>query len=275
MSKHSDLFGARMKEYESRETDRRFLPFIPVYARIDGRSFSKFTKMAYKPFDASITNAMQDATRELVKQTGALIGYVQSDEISLVWETTEQGEQMFFDGKVQKMASVLSGIATSAFIRALTKDEAWNAKNPNWLDKMPHFDARVVQMPNRVEATNMFVWREMDARKNAISMIASSMFSHKSLHGKSGGDKIKMMADKGVALDSYPDSLLRGAFMRRVVREVEIDEAQRLAIPAKSRPEAGTMVTRGSVDVLAMPRFTTVLNRVEVIFEGADPRIEE
>ena len=271
----NDSFGNRMKDYESRETSRRFLPFIPIYARVDGRSFSKFTKLADKPFDHSIVNAMQAASRELVSQTGALLCYTQSDEMSLVWETTEQGEQMFFDGKVQKMASVLSGIATSAFIRALDRDEVWNAKNTFWLERMPHFDARVVQMPNRVEATNMFVWREMDARKNAISMIASSMFSHKSLHGKSGGDKIKMMEEKGVALDSYPDSLLRGAFMRRVVCEVVLDEAQRLAIPAKSRPAAGTMVTRGSVDVIPMPRFTTVLNRVEVIFEGAEPRVEE
>ena len=36
----SDNFGDRMKAYERQETARRFMPGIPVYARIDGRSFT-------------------------------------------------------------------------------------------------------------------------------------------------------------------------------------------------------------------------------------------
>ena len=34
--------GDRMKMYERQEAGRRFLPLLPVYARIDGRSFSLF-----------------------------------------------------------------------------------------------------------------------------------------------------------------------------------------------------------------------------------------
>ena len=33
-----------MKQYEMIETARLFIPMLPVYARIDGRSFSRFTK---------------------------------------------------------------------------------------------------------------------------------------------------------------------------------------------------------------------------------------
>lgn len=278
MSKN-DEFGARMKEYEARETARRFLPFIPVYARIDGRSFSKFTKGADKPFDASITAAMQAATCALVEQTHAKIGYVQSDEISLVWETTEPDEGMFFDGKVQKMCSVLAGIATAAFIRQLVNDPVWNAKNPTWLAKLPHFDARVIQLPSRTEAANMFLWREADARKNAITMVASSMFSHKALHGVSGRDKLKMIAEKsgetGINFEDYPVSLRRGSFMRRVTKMVELSEGIRLKIPEKNRPLAGSLVERSQVEVLDVPAFNTVTNRTEFIFNGMDPVVSD
>lgn len=270
----NDEFGARMKEYEARETARKFLPFIPVYARIDGRSFSKFTRMADKPFDASITNAMQAATRALIEETHAKIGYVQSDEISLVWETTEPNEGMFFDGKTQKICSVLSGIATAAFICALVNDKDWNEKNPKWLDKRPHFDARVMQLPNRTEATNMFLWREMDARKNAISMVASSMFSHKTLQGKSGLEKLTMIREAGQDFDAFPAALRRGAFVRRVTKTVPLDEAIRQRIPEGKRPPEGELVMRNSIEVIEMPSFNMVKNRNEVIFEAADPITE-
>lgn len=271
-----DALGERLKGYEARETERKFLPYLPVYARIDGRSFSKFTKMAKKPFDHSITTAMQAATRELIAQTHAKIGYVQSDEISLVWETTSPDEGMFFDGKVQKICSVISGIATAAFIRALIKDPEWMLRNPDWLEKMPHFDARVIQLPTRTEAANMFVWREMDARKNAISMVAHSMFSHKSLQGKSGKEKLEMInAADGMKFEDYSPVLRRGAFMRRVSQETVMPETIRMAIPEKNRPEAGSMMMRSSIQVIDMPVFTRVLNRNEVIFEGANPIVEE
>jgi tRNA(His) 5'-end guanylyltransferase len=61
-----DSFGDRMKGYEAHETSRRFLPGLPVYARIDGRSFSKFTKGMRRPFDERMTHAMVKATRHLV-----------------------------------------------------------------------------------------------------------------------------------------------------------------------------------------------------------------
>lgn len=270
-----DELGHRMKEYEARETAQSFMPYLPVYARIDGRGFSKFTRDAAKPFDASIYGAMLAATVALVRDTKAKIGYFQSDEISLVWETQGPNEEMFFKGKKQKMCSVLAGLATSAFIRALLDDQDWNAKARNWIDRLPHFDARVLQLPNRTEATNMFVWRESDARKNAISMVARAHCSHKSLQGKSGREMIAMLADKGVDFESYDEKYRRGTFVRRVTTEVAIAEQERMSIPEKHRPEEGTLVTRTMVTPLVYPAFNTVANRNDVIFEGAQPMLAD
>ena len=114
----SDDFGDRMKALEAFETERRFLPGLPIYARLDGRSFSRFTSGFQKPFDTRMTETMTDTTKILVEQTNATIGYTQSDEISLVWIPTENGDT-WFDRKIAKMTSVLAGMATAAFIKSM------------------------------------------------------------------------------------------------------------------------------------------------------------
>lgn len=77
--------GDRMKAYENVETGRRFTPLLPVYARIDGRSFHAFTHGMDRPFDDKLISVMRETTRRLVEETDALVGYTQSDEISLLW----------------------------------------------------------------------------------------------------------------------------------------------------------------------------------------------
>lgn len=46
-----DSFGDRMKLYEGLEAQRKFMPGLPVVARLDGRGFSRFTKGMDRPFD--------------------------------------------------------------------------------------------------------------------------------------------------------------------------------------------------------------------------------
>jgi tRNA(His) 5'-end guanylyltransferase len=97
--------GDRIKHYEKMETAEKFMPMLPIVARLDGRSFSKFTKSMTKPFDIDMTAIMQEVTKYLVKETGADIGYTQSDEITLVFWQRDYGSDVFFAGKKQKMVS--------------------------------------------------------------------------------------------------------------------------------------------------------------------------
>lgn len=62
---NNDDLGDRMKFLEGFETARRFLPGLPLYARIDGRGFSKFTKNMARPFDEQMVRAMVDTTKIL------------------------------------------------------------------------------------------------------------------------------------------------------------------------------------------------------------------
>jgi tRNA(His) guanylyltransferase len=266
----SDDLGDRMKQYEAQETERRFLPGLPIYARIDGRGFSKFTKGMERPYDPRMSAAMIDTTRVLVENTHATIGYVQSDEISLVWIPTANGHG-WFDGKTMKMASVLAGLATAAFIRAILL-EFGNTYGLPLLEKLPHFDARVISMPNKTEAANMLLWRNLDCSKNSITMAAGHYYSHKELQGKTSTDKHEMLFEKGVNWSTdYPYFFKRGTFVRRRHVERTLTEKEVSLIPEKHRPGLHETVIRTRVEEYDLPPLNKVENLVDILFFDAHP----
>lgn len=269
MSGDKDEFGDRMKAYEAAETSRAFDPSMPIYARIDGRSFSKFTRNMRRPFDGRMTTAMVATTKHLVQETHARIGYTQSDEISLVWACDAPEGEPLFGGKVFKLTSVLSGIATAAFNLSLPHAFGYC---PELAEQLPHFDCRVFQLPSKVEAANAFLWRAMDARKNSVSMAARAHFSAKQLHGKDQRAMRAMMAEKGTDFETaYPPRFKWGTWVRRVTYQRAFTAEELERIPEKHRPTPDTLVTRSEVREIDMPEFHKVRNRVEVIFEGQEP----
>src|SRR3990167_918493 len=256
----TDDFGGRMKAYEAVETERRLLATLPVYARIDGRSFSRFTRGMAKPFDDRLLSAMIETTKHLVQHTHARIGYTQSDEISLVWQADGDGSDIFFSGKVQKMVSVLASLTAAKFATVCPEGFA---------ERLPHFDCRVFQLPTREEAANAFLWRAMDARKNGISMIAQSRFSARQLHGKDQKAMLAMLKEIGVSVTEFPLAGRRGTFLQRRVVTRMLTPAELANIPEKHRPT--DPVERTVVEAIDMPEFNKVTNRVDVIFYGERP----
>ena len=85
MSKDTkDSFGDRMKMYEGIEASRILMPGLPICVRLDGRAFHTFTRGLNRPYDERLSRMMIETTKRLVEDTHALIGYTQSDEISLI-----------------------------------------------------------------------------------------------------------------------------------------------------------------------------------------------
>lgn len=148
-----DDFGDRMKAYEGAEANRRLDPTLPMVARLDGRVFSKFTRGFVKPFDDTLTRAMDQATKALVDETHANIGYTQSDEITLIWDAVEETGQRFFDDRIQKLCSVLASKCTIEFAFAMM--EQLNARGDYRVQvRKPHFDCRIWNVPTQGEAVN-------------------------------------------------------------------------------------------------------------------------
>lgn len=117
-----DDLGDRMKsQFENRT--RYYLPRRTyTIVRVDGLSFHNFTREMERPFDTGLMEDMDRTGPALCTGViGCVLGYVQSDEISLVLtDFTSQGAEAWFDGNLQKIASVSAGIATCAFNQART-----------------------------------------------------------------------------------------------------------------------------------------------------------
>lgn len=266
MKKEKDQFGNRMKSYESQTTKERLIPLLPVMARLDGKGFSKFTKGLKKPYDERLSKLMIETTKYLVKETNANCGYTQSDEITLTWFNPDPKSQSYFNGKVFKIVTELSAMCSVFF----------NEKLPEYLPekvgKRPRFDARVWNVPNLEEATNVFLWREFDATKNSISMAAQSVYSHNKLNGKNGSEKQEMLFKKGINWNNYPSFFKRGVYVQRKIRsgKLTFEELEKLPLKHNARTNPEFVVERKFVEELDLPPLTKITNKVDVIIFGKD-----
>ena len=207
-----DSLGDRMKAYEFIETEKRFRPNSILYIRLDGRSFSKFTKGLERPYDVRLSRLMQETTAYLVDEYNATIGYTQSDEISLIL-INDYESPVEFNAKIQKLVSSLAASCTAYFnvnLHRLIPEKFGKGM-------LPRFDCRIFEVPNESEATNAILWREKDAIKNSVSMLAQHHFSHKELQKKKS-DVMKDMlkTQKNVIWDDEPKFFKSGSFLKRV-----------------------------------------------------------
>lgn len=263
-----DALGDRMKMYEQMEAGRRFLPYLPVVARLDGKNFSNFTKGMRRPYDEAMTESMQWLTKAMVEETNACCGYTQSDEITLAWYSADPKSQIYFDARITKMTSVLAATASVQFNRIIAFK-----LSPQYQTKYPVFDCRVWQMPTLEEAVNVFQWREFDATKNSISMAAQHFFSHKELHKKHTGEMQEMLFQKGVNWNDYPPYFKRGSYYQRRAITTKFTAEELATLPPLHDAHKNPDLTfeRHQVRRIEMPPLASVQNRVQVIFQGEEP----
>lgn len=219
-----DKLGARMKsQYEHRT---RYLLPRRTYTliRLDGKAFHTFTKGFKRPFDTDLVNLMNRAAQYLCENIqGVKAAYVQSDEISLLLTDFEKPHtDAYFDGNIQKIASISASIATLGFNAAMTnlitsaslfegfKECKDKLTNKDGTVKSALFDSRVFTIPDKQEVFNYFVWRQQDSTKNSIQMVAQSLYSHKELHGKNGSEQQEMIFQKGQNWNDLDAGLKRG-----------------------------------------------------------------
>ena len=258
--------GDRMKWYEKRY-ESKVMPMFPILCRIDGCSFSRFTKGLERPYDGRLSNLMVAVTKFLVDKTNARCGYTQSDEISLVWLTKDPKSEIFFGGKLTKMISVVGSLATACFNKMLLDFL------PEKADQMPVFDNRVWEVPTYSEATNYFVWREQDATRNSISIATRYYYSHSECYGKNSSDLQEMLRQKNVNWNEYPTFFKRGTYIRKqfLERKLTTEELQELPPKHNAHQNPDMIVKRSTTQAEDFPPLTQITNREEVILFGALP----
>lgn len=263
----NDALGDRMKGYEKRESAKA-LAFLPVVARLDGRGFGKVTKGMDRPFDKNFVTCMKETTQYLVEKTGANVGYTQSDEITLVWRNGE-GDSVFFDGKFQKMTSILAAMASVEFNNHFVRLFFERSLD---MAELPMFDCRVFQVPTVTEAVNCLVWREIDATKNSVQMLARCHYSHSALHKLGRADQMDLLMSNGINWNDQPTHFKRGTYFAR--RQMEIpfstDEISKLPEKHEARKNPNMKILRTKVVELDFPPITKVLHAANNLLHGIE-----
>lgn len=255
--KKSDPFGDRVKELESVSAKSVLDENQAICVRIDGKAFHTYTKGLERPYDKRLSNAMIETMNYLVEKADARLGYTQSDEISLVFFKTAPHQQNFFGAREQKLTSVLASMATAKFNSEIQKNI------PEKADLFAFFDCRVWNVPTLQDAAEVFVWRQEDAIKNAISMAASAYYSDKVLHGKKSSEKIKMLEEKGIQWKEYPEFFKSGTYAMRKHTEVPMSEEMK-----KFKGNEGKETyLRASVENFYLPRLRHMDNYESVLFD--------
>lgn len=205
-----DELGTRIKTYYE-DIYRLYLPRRSyVIVRIDGKAFHTYTKNADKPFDILLSKAMEYTTKKLCEKTqGCIFGYTQSDEISLLLSDRQNlNTEPFFKNNIQKIVSITASIATGFFNSFMNNENFQNKE-------IALFDSRCFLIPDKIEVYNYFLWREQDAIKNSISMLAQSLYSHNELHKKNSSEMQEMCFQKGVNWNNLESRFKRGIFIAK------------------------------------------------------------
>jgi len=230
----------RMKENYENRSKTYLTRRIPVIIRLDMKAGSSYTSHFYKPFDDIYSKTMEYTAYNVAKDVQSCrFVYTQSDEISLLLrDDFELNTEAYFDYNVQKIVSITSALATYYFNYWM--NQFWDSYNRTdysyTLDKLmrefeinidktklkensevydPYkrpalFDSRAFNIPKE-EVCNYFIWRQQDASRNSIYMLARSLFSHKELQGLNGKQlQDKMFEEKGVNWNDLPTRDKRG-----------------------------------------------------------------
>lgn len=240
MTTKKDSLGDRMKEFYENRT-RTYLPRrTHTIIRIDGKAFHTYTKGLKRPFDENFIEDMNNTTKFLCENIqGAVCGFVQSDEISiLLTDYKKLGTAAWFDGNIQKICSISASMATAKFNELRTKRHIlykmsktkWNKVNNETFTQgleqcfnlnQALFDSRVFIIPQDYEVENYFVWRQQDTVRNSIESVAQSLYSQKELHGVNCDKLQEMIFQKGINWNDYPVRNKRGGFCVKVERTLE------------------------------------------------------
>ena len=279
-----DALGMRMKRYEEVANGQLLIPNLPLYARIDGRHFSKLTKNLGYPFkdlpaekrSFVFSQLMQTTAYSLMKEFKCDVAETHSDEISLGWKNIKTAP---FDRKYFKLVSNIASYAGMAFTRSVfnffgdgsildlkrERDDVAILQN-----EYPSFDCRIVQLPDLMELVNCFIWRQNDCIRGAINQYAQRWFTHKELIGMAQDQRAYMLNKAGHDISKIDDFILYGFWLVRKSIVEKIDPKY-----AQFHPGETTMVRTKIVTLNLSYRLAADDNKIETLFPNNNKENEK
>lgn len=245
------------------------IPTLPVIIRLDGDNFSKWTVGLKKPFDLNLVKLMTETTKYLVKETNAVVGYTQSDEITLILWSPDRKSHIYHDGKKQKILSKITGKCVSFFNENRIK------LLPNH-NKIANFDCRIYQTPTLADACAQLLWRENDATRNSILVLSQSLYPHEVLQNlKTNELQDKMMLEKNVNWNDLEVKLKRGTYVKRIHTSKPFTAKELESLPPlhQAHKNPDLVIDRSFITEIEYPIFNKIENKVDVIFHDMEPKV--
>lgn len=252
----SDNFGDRMKTFEV-ASDTRLPIRMPVILRLDGNSFSLFTKQRKfeKPFDNRFSAAMTLSTQAVLKYcSGSQVAYTQSDEITVLLRNDQTFETSpFLANRIQKICSLVASTASVAFCNAL--NSSYKADDEDYISAV--FDCRAFVVPSN-EVNNVFLWRQQDAFKNCVSAVA--WYGLKQKYGNKSAQKIldglstnqrqeTIFKELNININDYPTKYKRGVCIYKENYNIPLSETMSAELITKLNKNPNDLATRSRFKV--------------------------
>lgn len=200
--------GERMKAYEN-VGNVRLTPNTPVIINVDGQNFKKYASR-FRDFNPLISDAMKHAvTKVCATVQNVKVAYSHSDKATFI--IVDPNDQMWFDGNVQDIISMVSGLFTYHFNAHMNSPDVAPAL----------FRTKVFQVPIH-EVNNVLVWKQRTAMRNAISRLAEIQLPKELIRGKTSSAKLEMLMANKVDVSGFMVTEWHRGFC--VVKEFVIDD---------------------------------------------------
>jgi len=213
----------RIDDFSNRAT-YKLLPKLPVIITINGRAFNKLTALLDKPFSALLAKCFAFTLGELAKEIdGTVFGYHHNDEIVIITRNDQTLDtQPWYNNDIQKLASVVSSIATLHFN---------NFANANNIEiGNATFHSKIYTVPNITEAINVLICKQQQVFQSSIyyacfyGLLGKSLDKNdiqEMLANTSIDDKINLLKDEcGIDYNTLPWAFRRGVACYRVPKVV-------------------------------------------------------
>lgn len=184
-----------------------------VIVRLDGRAFHKLASdlKLVKPYDRNFYQVMAVVCEDLFREFSPSFVYTFSDEISLLLNNIP------FDGRIEKINSVMAGFASSSFVIHYDVD----------FKKPPAFDSRIIPI-NDEDILDYFRWRQDESWMNCVNSHGISYlktkYSNNEANDKINGMKLneihELLFQSGINLNDIETYKKRGIGIYRKNKKV-------------------------------------------------------
>jgi tRNA(His) guanylyltransferase len=238
----------------------RIPPDVPFFVRLDGRRFQAVSETigAEKPFDEKFARCLVASAKAMfITGFSPALAYVASDEINLLFLYVAP-----FRRRVEKINSILAGVASSAFsLSALKLFEKTS---------IVAFDARIV-VSSFAKIVEYLAWRQGDAWRNHNNAYAYWLLRKT---GQKPSEAAKML--EGMKVKDLHDLLFRHG-----INLAQTPVWQRKGILIfrelyKKRAENRVVIRRRIRDNWNLPLFTSKEGKalIQQVLEWAKPVAE-